>query len=68
MAELNRALRLWNIEKSQRKLWMKRWITLRKQFTTNDFPSDGLVALYDDIAYGESLGTTAKFSKERHGI
>ena len=28
--------------------------------TTNDFPSDGLVALYDDIAYGESLGTTAK--------
>ena len=29
--------------------------------TTNDFPSDGLVALYDDIAYGESLGTTAKF-------
>lgn len=31
--------------------------------TTNDFPSDGLVALYDDIAYGESLGTTAKFPR-----
>ena len=30
---------------------------------TNDFPSDGLVALYDDIAYGESLGTTAKFPR-----
>lgn len=30
---------------------------------TNDFPSDGLVALYDDIAYGESLGATAKFPR-----
>ncbi|MGI6070327.1 MAG: NAD-dependent DNA ligase LigA [Blautia sp.] len=30
---------------------------------TNDFPSDGLVALYDDIAYGESLGNTAKFPR-----
>ena len=29
----------------------------------NDFPSDGLVALYDDIAYGESLGSTAKFPR-----
>lgn len=29
----------------------------------NDFPSDGLVAVYDDIAYGESLGTTAKFPR-----
>ena len=29
----------------------------------NDFPSDGLVALYDDIAYGESLGNTAKFPR-----
>ena len=26
-------------------------------------PSDGLVALYDDIAYGDSLGTTAKFPR-----
>ncbi|WP_418408645.1 NAD-dependent DNA ligase LigA [Blautia sp.] len=31
--------------------------------TKNDFPSDGLVALYDNIAYGESLGTTAKFPR-----
>ncbi len=30
---------------------------------TNDFPSDGLVLLYDDIAYGDSLGSTAKFPK-----
>ena len=30
--------------------------------TKNDFPSDGLVALYDNIAYGESLGKTAKFT------
>lgn len=29
----------------------------------NDFPSDGLVLLYDDIAYGESLGRTAKFPR-----
>lgn len=29
----------------------------------NDFPSDGLVLMYDDIAYGESLGTTAKFPR-----
>ena len=29
----------------------------------NDFPSDGLVALYDDIAYGNSLGSTAKFPR-----
>lgn len=29
----------------------------------NDFPSDGLVALYDDIVYGDSLGRTAKFPR-----
>lgn len=29
----------------------------------NDFPSDGLVVVYDDIAFGESLGTTAKFPR-----
>ena len=29
----------------------------------NDFPSDGLVLLFDDIAYGDSLGTTAKFPR-----
>ena len=30
---------------------------------TNDFPSDGFVLLYDDISYGESLGSTAKFPR-----
>ena len=29
----------------------------------NDFPSDGLVVIYDDVAYGESLGSTAKFPR-----
>ncbi len=33
------------------------------KITTNDFPSDGLVLLMDDIAYGESLGTTSKFPR-----
>ncbi len=28
-----------------------------------DIPSDGLVLLFDDIAYGESLGRTAKFPR-----
>ncbi len=30
----------------------------------NDFPSDGLVLLYDDIAYGRSLGVTAKYPRD----
>ncbi len=32
--------------------------------TANDFPSDGLVCVYDDIAYGQSLGRTAKFPRD----
>lgn len=31
---------------------------------SNDVPSDGLVLVYDDIAYGEALGTTAKFPRD----
>lgn len=34
-----------------------------EKIKTNDFPSDGLVLLMDDIAYGESLGHTAKFPR-----
>ncbi|HIU74553.1 MAG TPA: NAD-dependent DNA ligase LigA [Candidatus Pelethocola excrementipullorum] len=34
----------------------------------NDFPSDGLVAVYDDIAYGESLGSTAKFPRNAYAF
>ena len=30
----------------------------------NEIPSDGLVLIYDDIAYGQSLGTTAKFPRD----
>lgn len=30
----------------------------------NKIPSDGLVLVYDDIAYGQSLGTTAKFPRD----
>lgn len=29
-----------------------------------DFPADGLVLTYDDIAYGESLGSTSKFPRD----
>ena len=38
------------------------------QMVKNDFPSDGLVALYDDIAYGDSLGTTAKFPRNSYAF
>ncbi len=33
------------------------------EIESNDVPSDGLVVIYDDIAYGESLGRTAKFPR-----
>ena len=35
-----------------------------KQISKNDFPSDGLVLVYDDIAYGQSLGMTSKFPRD----
>ncbi len=34
-----------------------------KSINDHDIPSDGLVLLFDDIAYGESLGRTAKFPR-----
>ena len=34
-----------------------------EKIVENDFPSDGLVLIYDDIAYGNSLGRTAKFPR-----
>lgn len=37
-----------------------------KKIENYDIPSDGLVLTYDDIAYGQSLGRTAKFP--RHSI
>ena len=35
-----------------------------KAIGKNEIPSDGLVLVYDDIAYGQSLGTTAKFPRD----
>lgn len=35
-----------------------------KKIESYDVPSDGLVLVYDDIAYGQSLGTTAKFPRD----
>lgn len=32
--------------------------------SSNDFPSDGLVLIYDDIEYGRSLGRTSKFPRD----
>lgn len=40
----------------------------RGEVPENDFPSDGLVALYDDIAYGDLLGTTAKFPRNAYAF
>lgn len=34
------------------------------KIATNDFPSDGLVLSYDDVAYGRNLGRTAKFPRD----
>ena len=34
------------------------------QISKNDFPSDGLVLVYDEIAYGQSLGSTSKFPRD----
>ena len=39
-----------------------------QQIVHNDFPSDGLVALYDDIAYGDSLGSTSKFPRNSYAF
>ncbi|MBQ6661699.1 MAG: NAD-dependent DNA ligase LigA [Lachnospiraceae bacterium] len=39
-----------------------RWFADR--IADNDFPSDGLVLCYNDIAYGASLGRTAKFPRD----
>ncbi|MBO5178362.1 MAG: NAD-dependent DNA ligase LigA [Lachnospiraceae bacterium] len=34
------------------------------QVANNDFPSDGLVLCFDDVAYSKSLGRTAKFPRD----
>lgn len=35
-----------------------------EKIVDNEFPSDGLVLVYNDIAYGQSLGRTAKFPRD----
>lgn len=39
-----------------------------EKISGNDFPSDGLVLVYDDIAYGRSLGSTAKFPRDSYAF
>ncbi len=39
-------------------------LDFEKKIETFDLPSDGLVLIYDDIEYGVSLGTTAKFPRD----
>ena len=39
-------------------------IKFSEKIVSNDFPSDGLVLIYDDIAYGQSLGRTSKFPRD----
>lgn len=39
-------------------------IKFSEKIAGNDFPSDGLVLKYDDIAYGQSLGRTSKFPRD----
>ncbi len=41
-------------------------LTYKERIKTYDIPSDGLVLTFDDMAYGLSLGMTAKFP--RHSI
>lgn len=38
------------------------------EISKNDFPSDGLVLSYDNIAYGRSLGRTAKFPRDSYAF
>ena len=39
-------------------------LSFQGKIKDNDFPSDGLVLVYDDIAYGQSLGRTSKFPRD----
>lgn len=38
--------------------------TMEERLPLNDFPSDGLVLTFNDIAYANSLGRTAKFPRD----
>lgn len=43
-------------------------IKFSEKIAENDFPSDGLVLVYDDIAYGQSLGRTYKFPRDSYAF
>lgn len=43
-------------------------IEFAKEVKKNDLPSDGLVLTFEDMAYGASLGSTAKFPKDSIAI
>ncbi len=43
-------------------------IKFSEKIAENDFPSDGLVLVYDDIAYGQSLGQTSKFPRDSYAF
>lgn len=43
-------------------------IKFSEKIEQNDFPSDGLVLVYDDIEYGRSLGHTSKFPKDSYAF
>lgn len=42
----------------------ERVMDFARRIPDNDIPSDGLVLTYNDIAYGKSLGRTAKFPRD----
>ena len=43
-------------------------IKFSERIPQNDVPSDGLVLIYDDIAYGRSLGHTSKFPRDSYAF
>jgi len=43
-------------------------IKFSEKIAENDFPSDGLVLIYNDIAYGQSLGRTSKFPRDSYAF
>lgn len=43
-------------------------IKFSEKIAENDFPSDGLVLIYDDIVYGQSLGRTSKFPRDSYAF
>ena len=43
-------------------------VKFSEKIAENDFPSDGLVLVYDDIAYGQSLGRTSKFPRDSYAF